>query len=204
MVDLAEQSYLINLKLAPACFNLFILSFISACTETNINLESGGNIIRLNSPGYPLERPYSDFPECEITITGPEGSRIIVRFVEVILGPAYYSRIRISDDGAFEKDISNDLNRAIYLGYGSSYYDIGDLTPEDEQGKKPIDTLDVMSSLSEIEIDMYASSWGPLANAHDMFKFSLEISAVQDIPKGKFTLLLVNYDRKKSLSTIID
>ena len=114
--------------------------------------------------------------------------------MEVLLGPAYYSRIRISDDGDFEKNINNNFNRAIYFSYGYSYYDIGDITPEDGHGKKPIDTLDVMSFLSEIEIYMYASSWGPLADAHDMFKFSLEISAVETIPKGKFTFILETFN----------
>ena len=124
--------------------------------------------------------------------------------MEVILGPAYYSRIYISDDGDFEKSVNNLLSRTIYQSYDYSALDTGDLTPEDEHGKKSIDILDVMSSLSEIEIDLYASSWGQLEDAHDMFKFSLEISAVQDIPKGKFTLRLVNYDWKKSLSIFID
>ena len=177
---------------------LFIYSFLYhnpiACSETTINLE-GDRIVNLQSSGYPMETPTTDFPSCEITVIAPAGRRIFVRFLEVILGPQNAAIIDMYDFSTRDNlvSVNNQFTRAIYSGYlGKSYayyYDNIDtmgLEPGDEIGKKPIDILDVVTIGSKISISAFGFEFLPsISEAHDMFKFSIEISAVESVPKGK-------------------
>lgn len=142
-----------------------------------------------------------DFPSCLIRVTAPPESRIFVRFLEVILGPQNTAGIEMFDIGAFESlvRVSNQFARNIYseylpesIQYYYQYYtddDIMGLEPSDEIGKKPIPLLDLLTKGSKLNIEPFGFKFSPtIEEAYDMFKFSIEISAVESVPKGKFIL----------------
>ena len=129
------------------------------------------------------------FPEyCTFDITATVGSKILISFMEVILGPAKTAFIAFYEPSSDLNPIAihNEFTRAIY---GYDYYDRFDTTgfePADELGKKPLDLLDMITSSSEVTVEIAAFPFfGTIAEAYDKFKFSIEISAIEAVPQGK-------------------